>query len=67
MICLTWCSSRPEAEVVSSVLKANGIAAHVSVDSDTGFPTYSVRVLVRDEDLERARGVLTEARAGGGQ
>lgn len=63
---------RSEAEIVSGVLGATGVFNIIDAD-DTGqkLPalglTNAIRVLVRDEDLEKAREILRQARAEGAQ
>lgn len=52
-----------EANVIKGVLEANGVAAGVLEDGYAntmlrGFSVGAVRLLVREEDVERAREIL---------
>ena len=57
--------NRIDAELASSVLAASGIDAYVSPDDAGGvYPGvtgFGVRLLVRAEDVERAKTVLSDA------
>ena len=59
---LTVVHTRPEAEMLVSMLAAEGVRAMASADDAGGWgPNVGiegVRVLVREDDLERARGLL---------
>lgn len=56
--------NRLDAELAGSVLTAAGIDAVVSPDDAggayAGVTTFAVRLLVREEDAERAKTVLAE-------
>jgi len=56
-------SNEAEANLVASMLEANGIPSHVAADTAGGaFPSlalvFPIRLLVRREDLELARELL---------
>jgi Putative prokaryotic signal transducing protein len=58
-------SSTIEAQIIVGLLEANGISAVVSADDAGGMEpqwqlTDGVRVLVRPEDLERAKELIAE-------
>lgn len=56
--------SRPHADIVAGALQANGIPAHVFMGNFEGSAyggIGSARVMVRAEDVARARRIIAEA------
>lgn len=68
---LTVVHTRSEAEMIVSRLRAEGVRATASSDDAGGWgPNIGiegVRVLVREDDLDAARGLLGPGAAGGGR
>ena len=64
MVELTVVGTRPEAELLVSMLKARGLRAMASADDGGGWgPNVGiegVRVLVLEDDLDAARALLGE-------
>ena len=61
--CVRTCSSRPEAEVLKSVLEAHGIPCIVQADDAGGMRPYlnvgfGVGIRIRTQDLARAEEIL---------
>jgi hypothetical protein len=55
------CASREEAELLKSLLEANGIHAMVSADDYVGLPLQvsgGVQLIVLQQDAERARHII---------
>jgi hypothetical protein len=65
LVTLETYSGRPEAELAKGVLSVNGIDAVVSGDEYGGYESVlafltGVRLLVKKEDLEKAKKILSE-------
>jgi len=63
-VAIQSCASREEAELLKSMLEANGIHAMVDVDDYAGLPlptSGGVHLRVLEEDAERAQQILQES------
>ncbi len=64
LVCIKTCNNRIEAEMDKSFLEAEGIQAMISADDAGGlrpdllWATGGVRLLVKQEDAERASAIL---------
>lgn len=64
LVCIKTCNNRIEAEMDKSLLESEGIQAMVSADDAGGlrpdllWATGGVRLLVKQEDAERASELL---------
>ena len=67
LVILTEAPSELEAATIVGYLESNGISAAVKGQDSPyqGLPLAAVQVLVRSEDLERARELLDEAQESG--
>ena len=67
LVILTEAPSELEAATIVGYLESNGIGAAVQGQDSPyqGLPLAAVQILVRSEDLERARKLLDEAQEGG--
>ena len=64
LVCIKTCNNRIEAEMDKSFLESEGIQAMISADDAGGlrpdllWATGGVRLLVKQEDAERASAIL---------
>ena len=67
LVILTEAPSELEAATIVGYLESNGIGAAVKGQDSPyqGLPLAAVQVLVRSEDLERARKLLDQAQESG--
>ena len=67
LVILTEAPSELEAAPIVGFLESNGIGVAVQGQDSPyqGLPLAAVQILVRSEDLERARKLLDEAQEGG--
>ena len=66
-VCIKSCATEQEAEVVRSVLEANGIHVMVAADDYVGLPltlSGGVKIFVLEEDADTARDLLAHAADG---
>jgi hypothetical protein len=58
------CASREEAELLKSLLEANGIRAMVAADDYAGLPLMvsgGIQLQVLEKDADRARQIIEQA------
>ena len=63
-VCVKTCLSKPEADVVKTVLEGSGIEVMISADDCGGmrphltFLTGGIRLMVKQEDAQKALEIL---------